>query len=58
MGVASSLDGVMKRGSLFAFVNAFAVDFTDESYTNIGPFTDEHYISVFSKIKAIVISPT
>jgi hypothetical protein len=48
----------MKRGSLFSFINALAVDFSDEDFQNIGPYTDEHFIELFSKIKGKPIQET
>lgn len=53
MGVVGTLDSMLKRGSLFSFVNVLAVDFSDEDFQNIGAYTDEMFLDNIQKIKGM-----
>ena len=44
MGVAAAIDGNIQRGSLLKFTNVLAVDFQDETFLNVGAYTDEQMI--------------
>lgn len=53
MGAVGTLDSIIKRGSVFSFVNVLAVDFSDEDFQNIGAYSDEMFLDNMSKIKPI-----
>ncbi len=51
MGVSVKVDNQQFRGVLHKFNNIMSVEFSKESYTNIGSFTLEHLNDVIKKIK-------
>ena len=58
MGVAAAIDGNIQKGSLFKFTNVLAVDFQDETFLNVGAYTDEQMILNLGLIRQAPIAQT